>query len=107
VQDAVGFVRIEQRYEKWMVEPGRNRDLAQNALDPEDGREFRMQHLDGDGAREFAIFAEPDRGHPAAAELALDRVTLGQSAPQTGQQLGTHRRNLRSGAIIAATPGPG
>jgi hypothetical protein len=66
-----------------------------------------MQNLDGDRAGELVIFSEPDRGHTAAAELALDRVALRKGAPQTGQQLGRHRRTLRSGAIIAAAPGLG
>ena len=41
-----------------------------------------MQHLDGDGSAVAHVAREPDCRHPAAPELALERVRLAQRLAQ-------------------------
>ena len=41
-------------------------------------REFRPQHLDGHLPVQLEILGEIDDCHPAAAELALDSVAVGE-----------------------------
>jgi hypothetical protein len=58
-----------------MIEPGRDLDLAQEALGSDRRRKVRGKHLHGDPAGVFAIQGQVHRAHAAATELALDRVT--------------------------------
>jgi len=55
--------------------------LAQEPIGAEDGGELGAQHLERDGAVVLKIARAIDRGHPAAAELTLDRVTAREGRP--------------------------
>ena len=63
-----------------MLQPGGEPDLAQEPLGAERGGELGVQHLERDLAVVLEVVREVDRGHAAAAELALERVAVGQGA---------------------------
>jgi hypothetical protein len=60
------------------VSPRLDPDLAQEALDPERRRDLGMEHLDGHPTMVPEVFRQVYRAHATAAELALERVALGQ-----------------------------
>ena len=43
---------------------------------PRADHDLRAQDLDGDGAVVLAVAREIDHGHPAPAQLAVERVTV-------------------------------
>jgi len=47
-----------------------------------------LQELDGDLAMVLEVLCKVDRCHPAAAELALDRVAVGKGESQSGEKIG-------------------
>ena len=61
-----------------MLQPGGQPDLALKPLGPEGGGELGVEHLQGDRAVVAQVPDEVYRRHPAAAQLALDRVSLGE-----------------------------
>src|SRR5438132_12985062 len=67
-----------------MVEPGADMDLLEKSLGAEHRGEIRAQHLEGHVAIVLQVPGEIDRGHPAGAELALDRITARESRGETG-----------------------
>ena len=71
-----------------MLEPGGEADLALEALGAERGGELGMQDLEGDRPVVAEVVGEVDRGHAAAAELALDRVAAGESCLQRCASVG-------------------
>jgi hypothetical protein len=56
--------------------------LARSSSNPRSGGELRLEDLKGDRAIVLEIVGEIDRGHSAAAELALDRVAARKGRPQ-------------------------
>src|SRR5881628_3047949 len=58
-------------------------DLATEPLGPQRGCELRAQHLDGYLAVMPQVLGEVHGGHPARAELALDRVAPGEGLLDT------------------------
>ena len=62
-----------------MLEPGGHADLAQEALGAERGGELGVEHLERDRAVVLEVVREIDRGHAAAAELALEHVAVTES----------------------------
>jgi hypothetical protein len=60
----------------------RDPDLAQEAFGTQAGGYLRVEDLDGDLAPVPDIIGQVDHRHPAAAELALDRVTVGKGCFQ-------------------------
>jgi hypothetical protein len=58
-----------------MVEPGGDLDLAQESVVAQRCGKLGAEHLERHLAVQFQVLGEIDRSHPAAAELALDRVT--------------------------------
>ena len=71
-----------------MLQPGGELDLALEALGAERGGELGMQHLERDRAVVLEVLGEVDRGHAAAAELALEAVAIGEGRLQGGAQVG-------------------
>ena len=67
-----------------MAEPGRDLDLALEALGADVGGEMRMQDLDGDGAVVLEVVGEEDGRHAAAADFTLDAVAVGEGFLQPG-----------------------
>jgi len=66
----------------------RDLDLAEKPLCTERGRELGLQTFDGDRAPVLQVLGQVDGRHPPAAELALDRVTVGESGLQTSERIG-------------------
>ena len=77
-EEAVSFVRVDQREDMRMVEAGGDGDLAEEPLGTERRGKLRAQHLDGDGPVVPLIMREIDRRHPAATELPIDAVPTSQ-----------------------------
>ena len=71
-----------QREDVRMVEPRRDPDLAQEPLGAEDGGQVGAQHLERDLAVVLQVAREVDGRHAARADLALDRVALGEGGAQ-------------------------
>jgi hypothetical protein len=78
VEEAVGGARIEQRQDMRVLQRRRGLDLDHEPLGAEDGGELRFQDLQRDVAVVLEVLGEIDRGHAALAELALDRVAVGE-----------------------------
>ena len=71
-----------------MLEPRGDADLAQEALGPERVSQLGMQDLERHRPVVPEVPGEIDRGHAAAAELALDHVAVGQRGLEAGSDLG-------------------
>ena len=67
-----------------MVEPRGRADLAQEAIGTQRMRQLGAEHLERHFAIVLQVAGEIDGGHPADAELALDRVAARQSRRETG-----------------------
>ena len=67
-------------------------DLGQEPLDPKN-REFRPEDLDGNAAIVLQIAPEVDCRHAFGADLATDRVPIGEGRLE-GSQYFTHRTPL-------------
>jgi hypothetical protein len=65
-----------------MGQLGGDLDFQQKPLNPDRVGNLGTENLDGDGAVLLEILGEEDCGHPAAAELALDRVSIGEDSLQ-------------------------
>ena len=79
---AVGLAAIEDRDDVRVREAGRVRCLAPEALDElRVVRVALVEHLDRDLATELLILGEPDVGHAAAPELALEPVAAREDRP--------------------------
>ena len=61
-----------------MLQPGGEPDLALEALGAERRGQLGMEHLERDRTVVPEVAGEIDRGHAAAAELALEHVAGGQ-----------------------------
>ena len=70
-----------------MLEPGRDLDLAEEALGAQAQRELGMEHLEGDRTMVAAVLGQEDRGHAAAPHLALDVVALGEPGPEAALEI--------------------
>ncbi len=86
VRRAVDLAGIDQPQDVGVLQVGDGLDLTQEPLGADDGRELGAQHLDGDLAVVLEVVGEVDGGHAALAELALDRVAVGQC---DGQAVGS------------------
>jgi hypothetical protein len=71
-----------------MLEPGAEPDLPKEARRAQGGGELGAHDLDRHGAVVLQIVGQPDRGHAAAAELAVERVVVGQGGLEALQNLG-------------------
>ena len=71
-QETVGLPGIVQRQNVGVLQIGRDLYLAQEPLGPENGPQLRMQHLERHLTVVLFITRQVNRGHAAAAELALD-----------------------------------
>jgi hypothetical protein len=99
-EESVGRAGIDEREDVGVVEPGADADLLQEPLGAEYRGELRPQELEGDLAVVFHVPGEVDRGHPTAAELALDDITvaegIGEERVHCGHGLpGGDDRNVR------------
>jgi hypothetical protein len=76
---AGGLARVEHGEDVRMLEPCDGADLALKALRAKARRELGMQDLEGDQPIVLDVAREVDRGHPALAELALEKVAVSES----------------------------
>ncbi len=76
--ERVGFARIEQWEDVWVLEIRGGFDLLQEPLGPKDGGELRPQHFYRHLAVMFEVFGDVDGGHAAGAEFFLDGVAVGE-----------------------------
>jgi len=65
-------------------------EFLHEPLGAEDGGELGPEDLDGDLAVVLEVLGQVDRGHAAAANLALDRVVVGEGGPQPPEEIGHH-----------------
>jgi len=84
-----------------MLEPGGDPDLLQEAVGPEGRDQLPPEQLEGHGAVVSEIVGQPDRRHPAPAELALDPVAVGQRRRELGR--GGHAANRPSASARRAS----
>jgi hypothetical protein len=56
----------------WMLELGRDLDLAEESLRPNDRRQIGSEHLHRDQAVVLQVLRQGHGGHPAGTELTLD-----------------------------------
>jgi hypothetical protein len=71
-----------------MLQPGGEADLALEALGAEAGGQVQVEELERDRSVVPEVLGEPDRGHPPAAELALEGVAVAQSRAQCCYRIG-------------------
>jgi hypothetical protein len=72
------LARVVHRDDVGVLETRGEQDLAQEPLAAQRGREVRLQHLESDHAVVAEVPGQPDGGHSAASELALDDVAAAQ-----------------------------
>ncbi len=78
VQAPVGFAGVEQRQDVRVVEAGGDLDLAEKALRADGRGQLGAQDLDRHLSPVLEVAGVKDGCHAAAAELALERVAIGQ-----------------------------
>ena len=78
-----------------MLEPGGELDLAEEAVGAEGGCQLGVENFQRDWPVVLHVLDEVDRGHAAAAELALELVAVTQGVPEGGERLG--QSELREG----------
>ena len=79
---AGGLAGVVDGQDVRVLEPGGEVDLALEALGAERGGELGEQDLEGDRAVVAEVVGQVDDGHAAAAELALERVAVGEGVAQ-------------------------
>ena len=78
-------------------------DLEEKPLRAKARRQFRVQHLEGDPAILPEILCQVHRSHSTAAELALERVAVGQGGLESFQ--GLDQIENRTGISLAYSQG--
>src|SRR3989454_6670476 len=76
-------------------EPRRDFDLPQEALGTERRGDLGTQHFDRHRAAVLQVPREIDGRHPAAPQLALERVAVGQGRAETIERRDGHPRPTR------------
>ena len=76
IEQAIGLSRVEQRQNVGVLKGRGDVDLAEEPIAANDGRQLRLEQLDGDRPVVLEVLGEKDDRHPAAAELALHVVSL-------------------------------
>jgi hypothetical protein len=71
-----------------MLQPGREADLALEALRAERLGQVGVEDLEGDGAVVLEVGGEKHGGHATAAELAEEGVVARQAGFELGAQVG-------------------
>ena len=69
-----------------MLERGRDPDLAEEPITPQDGRQLGLEHLDGDSPAVLQVFGEKHDGHPAVAELPLHAVSIAEGCREVCEE---------------------
>ena len=82
VEQAVGFAGVVQRKDVRVVELRRDVDLAEEALQAQEARQLREQHLDRHRAVVAEVVREEHHRHPAPAQPAFDPVAPAEGRGQ-------------------------
>src|SRR5215203_3056937 len=82
VQEALGLTRIVERQDVRMVESRSKLYLSQEPIRTKRRREIRMENLQRNEPLVLSILREIDSRHSSTTELAVDRVRVGECAPQ-------------------------
>ena len=78
---------IQDRQDVGMLQLRRERDLPTKAFGAQRLGELRMQHFERNRASVLQVLREIDSCHPAAANLAIDRVLRRESLSQSVEQI--------------------
>ncbi len=73
----VSLTRVVERQDVWMLESGRDLDLAQEPLGPQYCGQLRTEYLESYLPMMLEVLGEIDGSHAAAAKLSLDLVAVG------------------------------
>ena len=92
--EPVAFAGIEQGQDMGMLQPGGDLDFPEEPLAAEGGGDLGPEDLHRHLAVMPQVFGQVDRGHPPAAELALDGVAVPEGGLQTVEVVG-HACNVR------------
>jgi hypothetical protein len=87
VQQPIRVARVVEGEDVGMRELRRDRDLALEALPADRLRHVGEEHLERDVAVVLSVAGQKHHGHPAAAELPLDRVPVRQRRSQSAELL--------------------
>ena len=87
VEEPAGLAGVVHRQDVRVVELGGDLDLAQEAVGPRAWRRARGGAPSARPAVVLEVLGQKDRGHAAAAELALDRVTGEQCGRQPRKEI--------------------
>ena len=79
-----GRAGVEEREDAGVGEVGGGADLGEEALDAEHGAELGVEHLHRHLATVPHVLGQPDGGHPAAAELAVEPIPVGEGGGEAG-----------------------
>ena len=90
-----------------MLELRGDHDLALEALGAHSGRKIGRQNFHDDTAAERALLGEKDATHPAAADLALQRVSAAQRGLQLILKIRVHANNMAPALSRATIAGEG
>ena len=74
VFERLRLARVEQREDVRVLEVGRRLDLGEEPFGTDHCGQLGLEDLQGDLAFVLQVVGQVDRGHPAFAELTLDRV---------------------------------
>ncbi len=78
-----GLARVEKRENVWVLQPGGELDLPEEALRSQGGGQLRTKHLQGDMSAVLQVMREVNSGHSAPAEFPLDDIAVGQVGLET------------------------
>jgi hypothetical protein len=92
---------VEHGEDVRVLEAGREADLAQEALAAKLGSEVGTEELERDQPVVLQVAGEPDRGHAAAPELALDPVAVREGLRQCDDRRIRHARS-RGNALMSS-----
>lgn len=82
----VGVPGREKRHNVWVLEAGREPDLALEALGTQHRGEFGPGNLENDAAREAGFFGEEHSAHTTTTQFPLDAVLRSQPGTQVVEQ---------------------
>ena len=82
VEQPARLTRVEKGKNVRVIQPGGDRDLAEEPLGAEGRCQLRLEHLQRDGAIVLQVVGPEDRGHPAPADLVAQAVARSQGSVQ-------------------------
>jgi hypothetical protein len=92
-----------------MLQPGAEPDLPEEARRAERGGELGTHDLERDGPVVLQVMSQPDGGHTAVSELALEGVAVGEGGLEAFEDFGqsglTGMGRLKAIAEEASEPG--